>query len=381
MTENNKMKPTKNQLFKRQITLSEIGEVGQQNLQNASVLIVGCGGLGSPIAVHLAASGIGKIHLVDFDTIDATNLHRQVFYSLEDIGKPKAETLASFIKKRAPFTEVTFSNKPIIKESVFELISEVDIVIDGTDSLPTKYLLNDACVLKKKPLVYGSLYKFDGYVASFNVKQDDGTYSANLRDAFPKMATDVPNCEEAGTLNAVVSLIASKQVNEVLKLVTGIGKPLINELLIYNSLQNSQLKMKLTSLDSCHSEPFDSAQDRLHQRISMIFENETYFDASCEVQNPNWLISSEELKKELSLRAESRSLEIISVLENLQTPFKVDKEIPIQKLNTEAFQIDASKKYVLVCQRGITSYKATQILKERFPKANILSLAGGINDY
>ena len=359
---------TKEQLFKRQITLSEIGESGQQKLQNASVLIVGCGGLGSPIAVHLAASGIGKVHLVDFDTIDATNLHRQVFYSLEDVGKPKAETLASFIKKRAPFTEVTFSNKPITKESVFESISGVDIVIDGTDSLPTKYLLNDACVLKNKPLVYGSLYKFDGYVASFNIKQDDGTYSANLRDAFPKMATDVPNCEEAGTLNAVVSLIAAQQVNEVLKFVTGIGKSLINQILIYNSLQNSQLKMKLQSLVS-------------REEIKEIFESETYFDASCEVQNPNWLISSEELKKELLLRVESRSLEIISVLENLQTPFKVDKEIPIQKLNTQAFQIDASKKYVLVCQRGITSYKATRILKERFPTATILSLAGGINDY
>ena len=357
-------KITKEQLFKRQITLSEIGEVGQQKLQNASVLVVGCGGLGSPIAVHLAASGIGKIHLIDFDTIDATNLHRQIFYSLEDIGKAKAETLANFIKNRAPFTEVIFSNKPITKAAVFELIENVDIVIDGTDSLPTKYLLNDACVIKNKPLVYGSLYKFDGYVASFNIKQEDGTYSANLRDAFPKMATDVPNCEEAGTLNSIVSLIAAQQVNEVLKLVTGTGKPLTNQLLIYNSLQNSQLKMKLQSVV-------------LKNEIQEIFENETYFDAGCEVQNPNWLISSSELKAELR----SENLEIISVLENLQTPFKVDKEIPIQKLNIEEFQIDTSKKYVLVCQKGITSYKATQILKERFPEATILSLAGGVNEY
>ncbi|MFK8061406.1 MAG: ThiF family adenylyltransferase, partial [Polaribacter sp.] len=140
------MKPTKNQLFKRQITLSEIGEVGQQKLQSASVLVVGCGGLGSPIAVYLAASGLGKIHLVDFDTVDITNLHRQVFYSLDDVNEPKAEVLSTFIKKRAPFTNVGFSNKPITKENVFELISDYDIIVDGTDSLPTKYLLNDACV-------------------------------------------------------------------------------------------------------------------------------------------------------------------------------------------------------------------------------------------
>ena len=358
------MKPTKSQLFKRQTTLSEIGEEGQQKLHNTSVLVVGCGGLGSPIAVQLAASGIGKIHLVDFDTIDVSNLHRQVFYSLGDIGKSKSETLASFIEKRAPFTKVNFSSNPITKDNVFELLDNADIVVDGTDSLPTKYLLNDACVLKNKPLIYGSLYKFDGYVASFNLEQQDGTFSASLRDAFPKMATDVPNCEEAGTLNSIVSLIAAQQVNEVLKIITGIGKPLINQLLIYNSLQNSQLKMKLQNSVS-------------KAEIEAIFERETYFDASCEIQNQDWLISSEELKLEIG----NNNLEIISVLENLETPFKVDKEITIQQLNVEEFQVDTSKKYVLVCQKGITSYKATQLLKERFPEANILSLAGGINDY
>jgi adenylyltransferase/sulfurtransferase len=219
-------------------------------------------------------------------------------------------------------------------------------------------------VIKKKPLIYGSLYKFDGYVSTFNVLQNDGNYSVNLRDAFPKMATDVPNCEEAGTLNSIVSLIASQQVNEVLKLVTGIGKPLTNELLIYNSLNNSQLKMQLQNVVS-------------KSEIKTIFENETYFDASCEVQNPDWLISSLVLKSEI----DNKNLEVISVLENLQSPFKIDKEIPIKQLNVDEFEVDTSKKYVLVCQKGITSYKATQILKERFPKANILSLAGGINDY
>lgn len=358
------MKPTKSQLFKRQTTLSEIGKEGQQKLQETSVLVVGCGGLGSPIAVQLAASGIGNIHLVDFDTIDVSNLHRQVFYSLDDVGKSKSETLASFIEKRAPFTKVTCSNTPVTKANVFELIQDFDVVIDGTDSLPTKYLLNDACVLKNKPLVYGSLYKFDGYVASFNIKQEDGSYSANLRDAFPKMATDVPNCEEAGTLNAIVSLIATQQVNEVLKLVTGIGKSLANQLLIYNSLQNSQLKMKLQNSVS-------------KTEIEAIFEKKTYLDASCETQNPDWLISSEELKFELG----NEYLEIISVLENLETSFDIDKTYTLAALNNDKFHPQEDKKYVLVCQKGITSYKATELLKEKFPEANIFSLAGGINDY
>jgi adenylyltransferase/sulfurtransferase len=361
-------KITKEQLFKRQITLSEIGEVGQQKLQNTSVLVVGCGGLGSPIAVQLAASGIGKIHIVDFDVVDITNLHRQVFYSLDDVGKSKAECLSNFIQQRAPFTEVIFSNTPVTKANVFELISEVALVIDGTDSLPTKYLLNDACVLKEKPLVYGSLYKFDGYVANFNLPLSEGNYSANLRDAFPTMATDIPNCEEAGTLNSIVSLIAAQQVNEVLKIITGVGRPLANELLVYNSLHNSQLKMKLHSSIS-------------KEEIESIFEHETYFDASCEVQNPDWLISSEELKKELSLRAGSRNLVVISVLENLDLPFKVDKTLSILQLQQNQFNPESNKEYVLVCKKGLTSYKATKLLKEKFPKVNILSLSGGINAF
>ena len=358
------MKLTKNQLFKRQITLSEIGEEGQQKLQNTSVLVVGCGGLGSPIAVYLASSGLGKIHLVDFDTVDETNLHRQVFYALNDVGKPKAEVLFNFIKKRAPFTEVSFTNKPITKDNVFELISGVDIVVDGTDSLPTKYLLNDACVIKSKPLVYGSLYKFDGYVATFNVLQKEGNYSTNLRDAFPEIATDIPNCSTTGTLNAIVGMIATAQVNEVLKLITGIGKPIINELLIYNALQNTQLKMKLKSVFT-------------KDKITKLFKAQTYFDLACSSQNPEWQISPKTLKKRIG----EQNLELIAVLPNLKLPFKVDKTIPIQQFDATKIEVDYAKTYVMVCHRGFNSYRATEIMKKVYPELNDLNLSGGISSY
>lgn len=367
-----KMEINTSELFKRQITLSEIGEVGQQKLQDAKVLVVGCGGLGSPIAVYLASSGIGRLHLIDFDKVDVTNLHRQVFYSLDDVGNYKSEVLATFIQQRAPFTQVTFSTEPLSKSNVFETISDFDIVVDGTDSLPTKYLLNDACVLRGKSLVYGSLYKFDGYVSTFNLKQKDGSFSSNLRDAFPTMNTDVPNCEEAGTLNAIVGMIATTQVNEVLKIITGIGKPLTNEVLIYNALQNTQLKMKLVSTE-CHSER--------SRRISQIFETESYYDASCGIQNPDWLISPEELKHRLSFRVQSRNLHIIAVLPNLELPFEVDETIPIQEFDAETFEVDSEKTYVMVCQRGINSYKATERLKAKYPKLNVLNLTGGISNY
>jgi adenylyltransferase/sulfurtransferase len=363
------MKPTKNQLFKRQITLSEIGKVGQQKLQNASVLVVGCGGLGSPIAVYLAASGIGQLHLVDFDIIAISNLHRQVFYALDDVGKPKAEVLSAFIKKRAPFTALSFTNTPVTKENVLGLVSKFDIVVDATDSLPVKYLLNDACVIKNKPLVYGSLYKFDGYVATFNVLQKDKTFSSNLRDAFPELSSDfekqdIPNCEEAGTLNSIVGMIATQQVNEVLKLLTGIGKPLINELLIYNSLQNSQLKMKLKPTV-------------LKEKIAKLFNIKTYLDAACATQKDDLQISAAALKEKIT----AANIELIAVLPNLKLPFKVHQTIPIKDFDVDKIVVDYNKTYVMVCQRGFNSYKATKMLKNKYPDLEVLNLTGGISSY
>jgi rhodanese-related sulfurtransferase len=216
--------------------------------------------------------------------------------------------------------------------------------------------------------VYGSLYKFDGYVSSFNVMQKDGSYSSNLRDAFPEMATDIPNCEEAGTLNSIVAMIATQQINEVLKLITGIGKPLANELLIYNSLQNTQLKMKLKPTV-------------LKEKIAKIFKLQTYIDAACAGQNPDWQISASDLKERLSLRAQSRSLEIIAVLNDLKLPFKVQQTIHINKFDVDKIEVDFNKTYVMVCQRGFNSYKATEKLKKRYPKLKVLNLTGGISNY
>jgi adenylyltransferase/sulfurtransferase len=359
------MKITNETYFKRQTTLSEIGKEGQALLQKAKVLVIGCGGLGSPIAIYLATSGVGELHLVDFDTVSISNLHRQVFFKTKDVTKLKAEILASEVKKRAPFTKVSFANKAVEKNTILELISNFDIVVDGTDSLPIKYLINDACVLLKKPLVYGSLYKFDGYVATFNVLQEDGTYSCNLRDAFPKIATNIPNCEEAGTLNPIVAIIALLQVNEVLKLITKTGKLLVNQLLIYNVLENSQFKMKLRKNESLN--------------VEEIFKNSDYSEYYCETQNKNLLISASEFKK---IKSEN-STEVISVLNHTDAPipFKVHQKIPYKTFNVEDFKPNFEKKYVVICRKGITSYDVTLKLKEKFPKLTIFSLVEGIESY
>lgn len=355
---------SKTEFFKRQTTLSEIGNEGQVLLQKATVLVIGCGGLGSPIAVYLATSGIGNIHLVDFDSVSVSNLHRQVFYKTSDVRQPKAAILAESIKKRTPFTNVSYSNKAVDKSSILELVSAYDVVVDGTDNLQIKYLINDACVLAKKPLVYGSLYKFDGYVATFNVLENDN-YSCNLRDAFPKIATDIPNCEEAGTLNPIVGLIAMLQVNEVLKLITKTGKLLTNQLLIYNALENSQFKMKLKKNKSIY--------------IADIFETSTYLDVHCPIQKTELLISNEVLKSNL----QDQNLEIISVVNNRNTliPFKVDQKKPAISFNIENFKPDFNKKYVLICNKGVTSYEITKKIKSKFPTLTIFSLTNGIENY
>ena len=355
----------KDQYFQRQITLAEIGKKGQDLLQNAKVLVIGCGGLGSPIAIYLATSGVGALHLVDYDTVAVSNLHRQVFFRIEDILQPKVEVLASEIKKRAPFTKVSFTNYAVDKNSIKALISEYDVVVDGTDSLPIKYLINDACVLVKKPLVYGSLYKFDGYVATFNVLNGDGDYTCNLRDAFPEMATNIPNCEEAGTLNPIVGIIALLQANEVIKLITRTGNLLVNKLLIYNVLENSQLKIKLRKNSALN--------------FNEIFKNTHYIDTNCTVQDSALLIPNSELKK----RLKDKKIEIVSVLNNgdAPIPFDVHQKIPYNGFNVENFEPDFKKYYVIVCNKGISSYDVTLKLKEKYPLLSVFSLFEGVEKY
>lgn len=358
---------TKHQIYQRQTTLQEIGESGQQKLQDAKVAIVGCGGLGSVAAVYLAASGIGHLHLIDFDVVDVSNLHRQVFYTTDAIGKFKAEVLANHINKMSPFVEVQISNTAISKDNISDVLSDVDIVLDCTDLLPIKYLINDFCVLSNKTLVYGSLYKFDGYVATFNLNGK----SSNLRDAFPEIPTEnIPNCSALGTLNSIVGIIGLMQANEVLKIVTGTGNPLVNELLIYNSLDNSQFKMKLKPQDDSHSER--------KRRFLEIFENESYEEVSCEV-NEQLEISSDQFKEIIS--AINRDYKIISVIENLdqELPFKVDTKAPLSELEDWiSDEFNESEKYIFICNRGISSMIATTQIKEDFPNTEVLSLEGGI---
>jgi adenylyltransferase/sulfurtransferase len=362
---------TKEQFYNRQTTLKEFGEFGQVKLQKARIVIVGCGGLGSIAAVYLAASGIGNIRLIDFDRIGVSNLHRQVFYKTSDIGKSKALVLANYIKSISPFVEVNYSEEPITKANIFSQIDNYDIVVDCTDSLPTKYLLNDYCVISDHILVYGSLYKNDGYISSFNIPNGQNN-TANLRDAFPRIPKEtIPNCSQVGTLNPIVGIIGLMQSNEVIKIISGIGKPLMNQLLIYNSSDNSQFIM--------HLKVNKTLENYGKQELLKVFNQENYSDANCLIQEEKLLIESTELK----LRIGKDNIEIISVIENIneQLPFEVSDKIPFSKFNVNTICVEMNKEYIIVCKRGITSYTATKLLSDKFPELKVLSLRYGIDSF
>ena len=360
------MVTTMENLYKRQIIIPEIGLKGQQKLLDSKIAVIGCGGLGSAAAVYLAASGVGSIHLVDYDNIDVSNLHRQVFYALEDIGKPKSKKLADHILKISSSVRVTCSNVPITKSTIMEELNDFSIIVDCTDSLATKYLLNDYCVISGKAMVYGSLYKHDGYVATFNLNLN-GQRTANLRDAFPSIPEKhIPNCAEIGTLNPIVGLIAMMQSNEVIKIITQTGKPLTDQILIYNTMENSQFIMKIKA-------GFPK------EKIDAIYRSEDYFDARCEIQENDLLILAEDLRNRIG----DPDLEILSVIEDPETelPFQVTHKVPLSKLNVLAVQWNEKKDLVVVCNKGISSYSATKSIKLQFPHIKVYSLKNGIENY
>lgn len=358
------MNITREKLYSRQTVLEDLGPEGQEKLLSSRVAVIGCGGLGNFVAVQLAASGVGHLHLVDYDRVSESNLHRQVFFRTADVGQLKAQILACHIRQISPFVKTSLGLEPITKKNITQELADFDLIVDCTDSLPTKYLLNDFSVLADKTLVYGSLYKHDGYVSSFNLPEGE-VRSANLRDAFaqpPKKG--VPNCSEVGTLNPIVGLIGSLQSNEVIKILTGSGVPLANKMVIYNSMQNRQFSMSL-------SNRFNKSD------IGNLFQSETYFDARCAEQDPELLISPEELKSQLG------EVTILSVIENadLGLPFEVDFKIPYSKFDSREFSPEATRVLVVVCNMGITSYEITQKIKAAHPELRVMSLEGGIEKF
>ena len=234
--------------YSRHIILPEVGGSGQQKMLEARVLLLGAGGLGSPAAYYLAAAGIGNLGIVDFDRVDLSNLQRQIIHSTERIGMLKTESAKKTIQALNPDVNVTLYNEKMDSSNIMNLIEGYDYIVDGSDNFPTRYLVNDACVMKNKTLIHGSIYRFEGQVTVF--KPGDGPCYRCLYPEPPPPGM-VPNCQEGGVLGVLAGVIGNLQVVEVLKLVLGIGKPLIGKLLIYDALNTEFRNLRLRKDTNC----------------------------------------------------------------------------------------------------------------------------------
>ena len=218
--------------YSRHLIMPQVGSSGQRKIIESSVLIIGAGGLGSPVALYLALAGVGKIGIVDFDVVDRSNLQRQILHQTDDIGKPKVQSARETLEAHNPNVNVVTHEEPITSENAFNIISQYDMVVNGADNFATRYLVNDACYLLEKPLIDGSILMFDGQATTY--LPGKGCYRC-LYPAPPPPGM-VPSCAEAGVLGAMCATIGSIQATEVLKLVLGVGEPLVNRLLLYDAL-------------------------------------------------------------------------------------------------------------------------------------------------
>src|SRR5438445_7196356 len=234
--------------YSRHLILPEVGLSGQKKICSTSVLCIGAGGLGSPIAMYLAAAGIGKLGIVDFDTVDFSNLQRQILHTDADVGRPKAQSAKETIAGINPNCEVALHNTRISSENAFELIRPYDIVVDGTDNFPTRYLTNDACVLLQKPNVYGSIFRFEGQASVFAPPR-----GPCYRCLYPEPPPpgEVPSCAEGGVLGILPGLVGCIQATEAVKLILGSGAPLIGRLLLYDALQMTFQEFKIRRNVEC----------------------------------------------------------------------------------------------------------------------------------
>lgn len=338
-----------------QIKLPGFGEDAQQQLQDAKVLIVGAGGLGCPAAQYLASSGIGLLGIADNDIVSISNLHRQILFTPADAGLSKAVIAANKLQQQNPGIKVIAHQLRVTSVNAMELVEQYDIVLDCTDNFETRYLLNDACVLSEKPLIYGAIYQFEGQVAVWNVGNKNGTFSPNYRDLFPQVnASQIPDCAEGGVIPTLAGIIGCMQANEVMKYITKTGELLAGKVLIFDAL---------------------SMQSRIIN-IGKVTKTNIYSLAQT-VDIPT--IKADEVKRGL----ENQTLELIDIRtdqERDQTDIG-GEHIEADELPDHWDYINDGTTKVLYCSSGKRSAEAVKMIKKLFPEANVFSLEGGLTRF
>src|SRR5262245_3794993 len=359
--------------YSRHLILPEVGLAGQKRLKAASVLCIGAGGLGSPIAMYLAAAGIGKLGIVDFDTVDFSNLQRQILHTDADVGRPKAQSAKETIAGINPNCEVVLHNTRISSENAFDLIRPYDIVVDGTDNFPTRYLTNDACVLLQKPNVYGSIFRFEGQASVFAPHLGGPCYRCLYPEPPPPGM--VPSCAEGGVLGVLPGIIGCIQATEILKMALGKGSSLVGRLLLFNALDMKFREVKLRRDPQC---PLCGD----HPTITQLIDYEQFCGIPAEpvtpTANPDE-VTVQEMKKALS--DPKLGIKVIDVRELDEYQIAHIDGVPLVPLSTlpqKFTDLDPNTTYYIHCKSGIRSLKALKLLREQGFKY-LKSVKGGIS--
>lgn len=344
--------------YNRHTILPEIGEQGQEKLNKAKVLVIGAGGLGCPVLQYLTAAGVGCIGIVDFDTVDESNLQRQILFGTTSLGENKALAAKESLSNLNPLVTINEYQYKLSSENALELFSQYDIVVDGTDNFASRYLINDASVISNIPLVYGAIYKFDGQVSVFNYQ---GGPSYRCLFPEPPKAGSTANCSEVGVLGVLPGIIGTMQANEVIKIILNLGKVLSGELLCYNTLDCSFTKLNLERNNS----EIDKIIAKKDDFVNHIYE------MSCEIETTTLSI------KEALLRD---NVQFIDVREHYEQP-KIEElnptYIPLSEIEDSLDKLDKTKAKIFFCKAGVRSQNAVYILQQ-YGITNIYSITDDI---
>jgi adenylyltransferase/sulfurtransferase len=358
--------------YSRHLLIPEVGLEGQRKLKNSAALIIGTGGLGSPVALYLAAAGIGRIGLVDYDTVDSSNLQRQVIHGTSTVGKLKVESARAKLLDLNPDIQVDVYNEPYTSENALRIAKDYDIILDGTDNFPTRYLTNDVAVFLGKPNVYASIYRFDGQVSVFYAKE-----GPCYRCLFPETPPPglVPSCAEGGVLGVLPGTIGTLQATEALKVLLGIGEPLIGKLLLYNALDMSFDFVKLKKNPNCRvCGPNADIKELIDYEEFCGVPSHDHEEGSA---GANWDITVTELAE----RVKTNHLKLIDVREphELEISRLPDAtNIPLGQLAARLSELDSAEDMVLFCKSGSRSARALELLTSAGFK-KVKNLKGGIN--
>jgi sulfur-carrier protein adenylyltransferase/sulfurtransferase len=361
--------------YSRHLILPEVGLEGQKRLKAASVLCVGAGGLGSPLGMYLAAAGVGRIGVVDFDVVDESNLQRQIMHGTEDVGKPKLDSAERRIKSINPFVKVDRHETRLSSDNALELFADYDIVADGTDNFPTRYLVNDACVLSGKPNVYASIFRWEGQVTVFNMPG-----GPDYRCLYPEPPPPgmVPSCAEGGVFGVLPGVVGCLQATEVIKLITGVGQPLIGRLLMFDALS---MRFRVMKIRKNPDNPLSGTNPTIKELIDYEefcgVPGAAAADAAAQAEIPQMSVA--ELA---ALREKGEMPFLLDVRRGYEAEIAAmgaDQLIPVEELENRLSEVRAPKdaRFVVHCKVGGRSARAVRILRQH-GWTGAINLAGGI---